>query len=154
MIKVERIVGGRLDQEIAGRLHHLEHQGSVEQVVLETADLSRRRLRATTSAGSEVAIALTRDQRLYDGAVLYLDSQRAILVRVAAERWIRFQCRSIPDAIELGYHAGNLHWRVRFEDEALLVAIEAPAEDYISRLGALVSDGRVVATTVQSPGSA
>jgi|SRR5215204_2263890 len=154
MIKVERIVGGRLDDGIADRLHDLEHHGVVEEVVLDVADLSRRRLRATTSRGSEIAIALTRDQRLYDGAVLLLDPQRAILVRVAAERWIRFRCKSISDAIELGYHAGNLHWRVRFEGEALLVALEAPAEDYIARLGALISDGRVMASILDSPGAA
>ena len=139
---------------IADRLHDLAHQGRVEEVILDTADLSRRRLRAKTSRGSEIAIALPRDQKLYDGAVLFLDEARAIVVRVPAERWLRLQCRSIPDAIELGYHAGNLHWRVRFEGDALLVALETRPEDYIARLGSLVTDGRVLVTTDNSAGGA
>jgi urease accessory protein len=53
------------------------------------------------------------------------------------------QPRAVADAIELGYHAGNLHWRVRFAGEDLLVAMEAPMDDYRARLGALIRDRRV-----------
>ena len=56
-------------------------------------------------------------------------------MRVDTERWLRLSPRSIADAVELGYHAGNLHWRVRFAGEALLVALEAPVDDYLARLG-------------------
>ncbi len=73
-----------------------------------------------------MAIALPRDQKLFDGAVLLLDADRALVVRVDRQHWLQLQPRSLADAIELGYHAGNLHWRVRFADEALLVALEAP----------------------------
>jgi urease accessory protein len=54
------------------------------------------------------------------------------------------QPRAIADAIELGYHAGNLHWRVRFAGEALLVALEAPMDDYLARLSDLVRDRRII----------
>ena len=57
---------------------------------------------------------------------------------------MRLQPRAIADAIELGYHAGNLHWRVRFAGEALLVAIDASMDDYLARLGALIRDRRVI----------
>ena len=66
--------------------------------------------------------------------MLLIDGERAIVVRAATERWLRLEPRSIGDALELGYHAGNLHWRVRFEGEILLVALEGPAEDYVARL--------------------
>ena len=46
------------------------------------------------------------------GAILVLDESRAIIVRSETERWLRLEPRSIADAIELGYQAGNLHWRV------------------------------------------
>ena len=45
---------------------------------------------------------------------------------------------------KLGYHAGNLHWRVRFAGEALLVALEAPMDDYLARLAGLIRDRRVI----------
>jgi len=89
---------------------------------------------------------LPRDQRLFDGAVLVLEPDRAVVVRVANERWLRLQPRAIADAIELGYHAGNLHWRVRFAGEALLVALEAPMDDYLTRLAGLIRDRRVISS--------
>jgi urease accessory protein len=80
---------------------------------------------------------------LFDGAILLIDSERAIVVRAATERWMRLEPRSIGDAIELGYHAGNLHWRVRFQGEVLFVALEGRPEDYTARLGEMISARRV-----------
>jgi urease accessory protein len=51
---------------------------------------------------------------LFDGAVLLLEPDRAIVVRVNAERWLSLPPRSIANAVEPGYQAGNLHWRARF----------------------------------------
>jgi urease accessory protein len=73
-----------------------------------------------------------------------------LVVRVDKEHWLRLEPRSLADAVELGYHAGNLHWRVRFQGEALLVALEAPVDDYLDRLGALVTERRV-ASSVLTP---
>jgi urease accessory protein len=109
-------------------------------------------MRVRTQSGEDLAIALSRDQTLFDGAVLLLEAGRAIVVRVATERWLRLAPNSIADAVELGYHAGNLHWRVRFAGDTLLVALEAPVEDYIARLGSMVTERRV-ATTVLAEGN-
>jgi urease accessory protein len=143
MLSVEHIIGSRLDPALSERIHDLEHRGVVDVLLISSEDVARRRFRATTQGGTELAIVLPRDQQLFDGAVLLLDDDRAVVVRLDEQRWLRLQPRSIVDAIELGYHAGNLHWRVRFEGEALLVALEAPAEDYLRRLNALVSPDRV-----------
>lgn len=143
MRMIQQILGSRLDTGLAERLHHLEHHGAVDILKVDGADIARRRLRAVTVRGEEIALALPRDQTLFDGAVLLLEEDRAIVVRVGAERWLRLEPASPADALELGYHAGNLHWRVRFVDGALLVALEAPVESYLVRLGALVEEGRV-----------
>ena len=110
-------------------------------------------MRAQTRGGEDLAISLPRDQPLFDGAVLLLEPGRAIVVRVNAERWLRLSPRSISDAVELGYHAGNLHWRVRFAGESLLVALEAPVDDYVARLGGMVTERRV-GTAVLGEGEA
>ncbi len=60
------------------------------------------------------------------------------------KRWLRLEPQAVADAIALGYHAGNLHWRVRFAGETLLVAMEAPMDDYLARLGSLIRDRRIV----------
>jgi urease accessory protein len=151
MLLIERVLGSRLEPAFSTRIHELEHRGAIDLLMVPAADVARRRLRATTREGAEVAIALPRDQQLFDGAVLLIEPDRAIVVRVAEERWLRLQPRAIADAIELGYHAGNLHWRVRFEGEALLVALEAPTDDYLARLGALVAERRVVPSMATHP---
>jgi urease accessory protein len=150
MLRIEQVLGSRLDLALAERIHRLEHHGAVDILTLAVGDLSRHRLRATTQRGTEVAIALPRDQRLFDGAVLVLEPDHAMVVRVAQERWLQLQPRSIADAIELGYHAGNLHWRVRFAGEALLVAMEAPMDDYLARIDALIRERRVISSLAEA----
>ena len=142
-LRVSRIVGGRLDAGLRERLHSLEHRGALDIVEIGAADLPRRRFRATSRAGRTVEIALPRDQTLFDGAVLWLGDEGALLLHVAAQRWLRLVPQTRDDALALGYHAGNLHWRVRFEGDALLVALEAPPEDYLARLGSLAATGRL-----------
>jgi len=149
MLHIERIVGSAAEPSLHERLHRLEHRGAVDEVTLATADMARRRLKAVTRAGVEIAIALPREERLYDGAVVLLEADRAIVVRAVPERWLRLVPRGIADAVELGYHAGNLHWRVRFEGEALLVAHDGPADAYLARLGDLVTDRRVASAAVE-----
>jgi urease accessory protein len=146
MLRIEQVLGSRLDPALAERIHELEQQGAVDFLTVPIADVSRHRFRTRTKGGTEVAIALTRDQRLFDGAVLVLKPDHAVVVRVAQERWLRLQPCAIADAIELGYHAGNLHWRVRFNGEGLLVAMEAPMDEYLTRLGALIRDRRVISS--------
>lgn len=143
---IESILGSRLDEAFATPLHHLEHHGGVDVLTLQSADVARRRLRARTDKGEEIAVALPRDQVLFDGAVLALETGYGLVVRVAEQHWLRLVPCDRQSAIELGYHAGNLHWRVAFEGEALLVAIEAPVEDYLARLGELITSGRVTSS--------
>ena len=95
---------------------------------------------------------MPRHQKLFDGAVLLIDGKRAIVVRAATERWMRLEPRSISDAIELGYHAGNLHWRVRFQGEVLFVALEGRPEDYTARLGEMISERRVGVSILDEDG--
>jgi urease accessory protein len=143
MLRVDRVLGSRLEVGFSEELHRLEHRGAVDVVNIPVADLARRRLLITTRGGVELAIALPRHQKLFDGAVLQLDSDSAIVVRAATERWLKLEPRSIADAVELGYHVGNLHWRVRFGGEVLFVALEGRPEDYFARLEGLIAARRV-----------
>jgi urease accessory protein len=143
VLRINDVLGSRFDLALAEKIHDLEHRGAVDIVNIPVADLARRRLLITTRGGEELAIALPREKKLFDGAVLLIDNNRAIVVRAATERWLRLEPRSISDAIELGYHAGNLHWRVRFGGDVLFVALEGRPEDYTRRLGELISARRV-----------
>lgn len=143
MLRIETILGTATSAEFAGRLHDLAHAGRVETIRLPASDVARRRLRATTDKGSDVAIALARSERLYDGALLHVDDQRAVVIRVDETRWLPIEPVDAAAAVELGYHAGNLHWRVRFAGSTLLVGLEGPEADYLARLRGFVAEGRV-----------
>jgi urease accessory protein len=142
-LNVTHVLGSRLEPSFSARIHLLERRNAVDELRLSGTELEGRQFLATTRDGQELAIALPRHQRLFDGAVLLLDDSRAIVVRTAGQRWLRLQPRSISDAIELGYHIGNLGWRVRFDGEVLFVAVQGRAENYMVRLGELIWSRRV-----------
>ena len=142
-LRVGHVLGSWLDPAFHDRIHALEHRDAVDVVVVHQVDLARRRFLAKSRRGVELAIALPREERLFDGAILLLEEARAIIVRSEAERWLRLEPHSIADAIELGYRAGNLHWRVRFDGDVLLVPLEGRPEDYAARLEDVISNGRV-----------
>lgn len=144
MLKLEQILGDAREHDMEHRLHHLEHDGAVEFITLSRADTQRHRLRVQTDRGTECAIVVPRDLQLFDGAVLLLEPARAIVVRVEASQWLRFVPRDVHSALELGCFAGNLHWRVRFDAGALLVAVENERDYYFQRLHHFLEDGRAV----------
>jgi len=150
MPHLTEILGSASDPAFREPLHDLEYRNQVEYVVLSPQDTARRRMRVTTEGGTDCAIALPREARLFNGAVLLLEDERAIVVRVEDESWLRLHPTSSANAIQLGYHAGNLHWRVRFDRDDLLVALEGPETDYIERLAELVQGGGVVVGMTES----
>ncbi|MGE0822216.1 MAG: urease accessory protein UreE [Candidatus Binatia bacterium] len=143
MLHLTKILGFVAEPDLAERLHTLSHRGRVETVLLDLADAKRHRLRTTTDRGTDVAIALERHESLSDGAVLYLTDSRAIVVRMKEERWLTFIPLDLPAALELGYLAGNLHWRVRFSNGTLAVACEGPEQSYLDRVRPLLNGGRL-----------
>jgi len=143
MLRLATVVGYRSDPDLADRLHDLAHAGKVEILSIEQRDAGRGRLRVRTDRDTDCAISQPRGQRLDDGAVLLLDADRAIVVRVGEERWLTVRPRDAAAALQLGYHAGNLHWRVRFAESNLQIAVEGPEADVIARLREMLDSGAV-----------
>jgi urease accessory protein len=131
------------DENLGERLHALSHAGHVEYVILSRADMGRHRLRVTSDKGTECAIALPRSEKLTNGTVLLLESERAIVVRMQEEDWLNIVAVDDAAALELGYLAGNMHWRVRFDGPILKIALEGPETSYLVRLAPLLDSGRV-----------
>lgn len=141
-VVIGAILGDRAEAAMAAQLHDISHGGGLETLVLAPVDLPRRRFHAATQSGTQCFIQLPRDSTLFDGAVIYLENRRAIVVHVGEQRWLRLRPAAGAD-LELGYLAGNLHWRVRFEGGTLLVALDGPIESYQARLRDLVDRGKV-----------
>lgn len=141
MLRLTMILGSATEPELARRLHGLGHEGRVEHIVLDQHDSLRHRLRIRTDRDTDCAIALSREQTLFHGAVLLCEDDRAIVVQMKEERWLCIEPRDTAAALELGYFAGNLHWRARFARGRLEIALEGPEEDYLDRLRPILSDG-------------
>jgi urease accessory protein len=142
-LHINAIIGAATDARLHEALHRLEHDGQVEYITVGPDDMLRRRLRVTTDRGSQCAIALARADKLFDGAVLLLDADRALVVRAASTRWLEVQPIDVAAAIELGYCSGNMHWRVAFSGSVLRIALSGPKEEYLARLAPLIAAGRL-----------
>jgi urease accessory protein len=143
MLRLHGVVGHSADPHLHSRLHALEHSGAIEHLFMAEADVGRRRFRLTTDKGSDCAVSVDRAEDLCDGAVLLIDAARAIVLRIGAPRIWRLRARDATAAMQLGWHAGNLHWRVRFEGDVLTILLDGPVEDYRARLLALFSTSLV-----------
>ncbi|CAB3801605.1 urease accessory protein UreE [Pararobbsia alpina] len=143
MITYTSIIGSASDPRLADQLHELEHRGRMDTVVLTGDDIRRHRLRTRTQRDVECGIALDRQTHLFDGAVLHLDADAALVVRTEHTRWLRVEARDAASALELGYFAGNMHWAVRFAENALEIAVKGPVEDYRARLAPMFEAGRI-----------
>ena len=143
MIQISEILGHSQDPNLSSQLHELSHQNKVEYIVLDHANLQRRRFRTKTDKGTDCAISISRDNKLSNGAVLVLENDLAIVVKMADDQWLSLKPKDLSTAIELGYFAGNMHWRVKFEKERLDIAIDSPEEIYLDRLKDFLNEKKI-----------
>jgi urease accessory protein len=140
---LEGIVGWASDDAVAGRLHELGHQHAVEYVDLDIHDLDRKRLRVTSDTGVDYAVVLPRESALADGAVLLLETDRAVVVRAAAPKTLTLRAVDAAAALRLGFLAGHLHWKVDQHTDTLVVHLQGPESDYTARIAELLDSGRI-----------
>ena len=143
MIQINDVLGHAHESTLASKLHDLSHNNKIEYIILNHANLQRRRFRAKTDKGTDCAIAIPRDKKLSNGAVLLLEKDRAIVVKMAEDEWLSLMPKDISAAIELGYFAGNMHWRVKFENERLNIALESPKKIYLDRLKKFFNEKKI-----------
>jgi urease accessory protein len=147
MLRLHGVVGHERDAALQDKLHELEHAGAVEQVFIDEGDLGRRRFRLTSDRGTDCAISLDRDEALTDGAVLLDEPGRMVLVRIGAPRLWRLRPATTAAALRLGWSAGALHWRVRFDGDELVVVLDSHVDDYRARIADLLAAGGVTEIT-------
>lgn len=140
---LDTVLGYASEPRFSEALHALEHRDAVEVLMIAPDDVARRRFRLTTDHGTDCAIQLPREMGLSDGAVLALSEERAIIVRLREREWLALFAPDPAAALEVGYFIGNLHWKVRFEEGLIFVALEGPRQTYLDRLEGLLAQGKV-----------
>ena len=96
-----------------------------------------------------LALLLDRGAQLENGSVLLLEPGRAVLVMLDEPHWLVLRAAHPAGALEIGYFAGNMHWKVRFEADCLWIALEGPREGYLKRMTHLLARGD--ATVLDAP---
>lgn len=140
------IVGHHADESIHDRLHALETAGRLVLLVVPAKELGRRRFKATGSDGREYGIALERSVSLRDGSVLALDDERAVVIEADEGATLELRAVTLEGGIQLGWHAGHLHWRVRMTDDRMTVLLDAPRDEVLVRIAPWIEAGAIEVT--------
>lgn len=133
MTTISHIVGNlksKNDKQGAGTVQGRE----IDYVDVTGEDASRSRFRTSTRSGRPLTIALPRGETLSDGDILQVDDDAAIVASVEQPRWARFTPKTLESALHLGFKAGHLHWKVRFNGPCMEVLLEAELNEYLDRL--------------------
>lgn len=132
MLIVESIIGSLADARFGDR--------SVEHLAVDWAQASKRRLRAETDAGTDVAIDLPHGSYLADGAVLHDDGERVIAVQRTPEPGlvVRFGDQLPPhvlvvQAARLGHAFGNQHVPLDVDPENGAIRVPLTTSEAIAR---------------------
>jgi urease accessory protein len=134
MLLVREIVGDAGEARFAGR--------HVERLPVDSAAAAKRRLRLVTDAARDVAVDLDRGAYLRDGAVLWDDGERIIVVARTPEPALVVRLPPGPDlvarAAHLGHAFGNQHVPIEVEGDEIRVLITTSrdiAEQTVRALG-------------------
>jgi urease accessory protein len=144
MLRLHGVIGHETDARHHSWLHALSHRHGIELLFVPPDEAGRKRFRLATDQGTDCAVSLDRGDALVDGALLYIDEQRAIIARFGRQQVWRLRAANAAAALKLGWNAGNLHWRVRFEGDCLVVLLERPLEEYRARITSLLEGGEIV----------
>jgi urease accessory protein len=143
MLRLHGILGHENDPGYHARLHELEHRDGIEFLYIPPDEAGGRRFRLTTDRGTDCAVSLDRGEDLVDGALLFIDADRAVIARFGEQTVLRLSPVDAAAALKLGWNAGNLHWRVRFDGDCLVVLVDGAKADYRARIAQLLDDGAV-----------
>ncbi len=122
MLLVHEILGAGSEPRFASR--------EVDRLLVSSTDAAKRRLRARTEAGTDVAVALERSSYLRHGAVLADDGATIIVVERSPEpaAVIRFGAESSPEALvegaaRVGHAFGNQHVPIEVSGSELRIPV-------------------------------
>ncbi|MDR5700883.1 urease accessory protein UreE [Agromyces aerolatus] len=152
METISSSVGHESDEALAKELHRLDHDGLVERIYLGETLIGRRRFRATGDRGNEYGIILDVDPAQIEGRVLILEADRAVVLYQGEPDTLTLRATDIAGGVQLGWHAGHLHWRVRFDGEVMVVLLDGEREEYLARIAPFLESGQIA--VVNAPADA
>jgi urease accessory protein len=140
MLVVHGILGRDEEQRFADRRR--------EVLLVDSTDAAKRRLRATTDAGTDVAIDLERGCYLAHGAVLVDDGERVVVVErkpepvlVVRPSLARAPAELVRQAARIGHAFGNQHVPLEVAEGEIRIPITTSPEIAAGTVRALGLEG-------------
>ena len=100
---------------------------SIDPLVLEWYETSKRILHKTTNAGREIRLKfLNQNQHLTEGDILYHDNQTVISIEIRSCDCITISPATMYEMAYICYEIGNKHLPLFYENDELLIPYELP----------------------------
>jgi urease accessory protein len=127
VLLVRTILGSSDEARFVGR--------RIERLSLTSVDASKRRFRSRTESGTDVAVDLARGSYLEDGAVLFDDGERIVVVErepedaliIRLSRALEY-AELVRQAASIGHAFGNQHVPLELVDGEIHVPITTSRE--------------------------
>ncbi len=143
MLLARGILGEVGEPRFAGR--------TVERLLLDSGDASKRRLRARTDEGTDIGVDLERGAYLKHGAVLADDGVRVVVVERKPEEAMVVRLAADLDpaerlrqAVRLGHAFGNQHVPLEVEESEIRIPITTSRQIVGETVRSLQLDGAEV----------
>jgi urease accessory protein len=140
MLVVHGILGREEEQRFAGRRR--------EVLLVDSADAAKRRMRATTDCGTDVAIDLERGSYLAHWAVLVDDGERVVVVERTPEQALVVRpslalapAELVRQAARIGHAFGNQHVPLEVAEGEIRIPITTSPEIAAGTVRALGLEG-------------
>jgi urease accessory protein UreE len=124
-------------ERIAARLSAAERNGKERDCLRMTSEERRWvRRRTTSTAGREVALALTTGTVMHPGDILMNEPEWYLEVEAVEEPVLAIQPHDRQAALRVAFEVGNHHFPLAIEGEVLLVPDDIAMVQLLDRLGA------------------
>ncbi len=120
---------GNIGKELKTEYGEMLAKGAVEKLSISRPEAERLRMRKTTDAGADVALAMPAGTRLRHGDVVHL-GDRMIIIYIEPEKVavVRLKDSSTRTAALVGHAIGNLHRPVKVQDNRIILPIQSDNE--------------------------
>lgn len=121
--------------EVLGKVSDFEGKvKGFDRLPLTSEERSNPHMVGHTEGGRTIKISLKRGVELYDGDVISVDENIAVVIAAAEEDLFVLSPRDPLEWGIAGYQLGNLHRPVRFTHEAMLTPADVTVGNVLDRL--------------------
>ncbi|WP_018675151.1 urease accessory protein UreE [Riemerella columbina] len=123
--------------EAIGNVAHTDIQSrEIDYLDLQWFETPKRIQRKKTRSGKDIAIKFLKEgQRLYEGDILYMDDQTAVVINVLPTDAIVLTPKSMLEMGTVCYEIGNKHMPLFIQNDQVLMPFEHPMFRWLEASG-------------------